>query len=175
MTEQDFAERFLALLADDRPLSDYEELRKEARADEQAAADRIHALALRARGLREQDRRREAELSAPFDTVADLAALKDLDDVLEAIVRRVRSLLGCDVSYLSLNDDELGATYMRVTQGIHTEEFRNVRLGFGEGLGGLVAQTARPYMTDDYFVDERFNHTRPIDSAVGGRSSGRSA
>ncbi|USQ76624.1 helix-turn-helix domain-containing protein [Ornithinimicrobium cryptoxanthini] len=168
MTEQDLAEHFLALLADDRPLSDYEELRKGAGPDEQAAADRVHALALRARGLREQDRRREAELSALFDTVADLAALKDLDDVLEAIVRRVRTLLGCDVSYLSLNDDELGATYMRVTQGIHTEEFRNVRLGFGEGLGGLVAQTARPYMTDDYFADERFNHTRPIDSAVDG-------
>lgn len=33
---------------------------------------------------------------------------------------------------------------MRITQGIHTEEFRHVRLGFGEGLGGLVAQTARP-------------------------------
>nr|WP_306270380.1 GAF domain-containing protein [Ornithinimicrobium sp. HY1793] len=131
------------------------------------AADRAHALALRARGLREQDRRREAELTALFDTVADLAALKDLDDVLEAIVRRARTLLACDVSYLSLNDDDEGATTMRVTEGIHSEEFRQVRLGFGEGLGGLVAQTARPYMTPDYFADERFNHTRTIDSAVG--------
>lgn len=167
MGEQSFGERFLELLADDRPLADYEELRQAAATSDRAAADRTHALALRARGLREQDRRREAELSALFETVADLAALKDLDDVLEAIVRRARTLLACDVSYLSLNDDEAGATYMRVTQGIHTEGFRNVRLGFGEGLGGLVAQTARPYMTDDYFTDERFKHTRPIDSVVG--------
>lgn len=168
MSEQSLAEQFLELLAEDRPVADYEELRRAAAEPDGEAADRVHALALRARGLREQDRRREAELSALFDTVADLAALKDLDDVLQAIVRRARTLLGCDVSYLSLNDDEAGETYMRVTQGIHTEEFRNVRLGFGEGLGGLVAQTARPYMTDDYFADERFNHTHRIDHAVGG-------
>ena len=160
-------ERYLALLAEDRPVTDYEELRRAAAESDRDAAERVHALALRARGLREQDRRREAELSALFDTVADLVALKDLDDVLEAIVRRARTLIGCDVSYLSLNDDEAGETYMRVTQGIHTEAFRNVRLGFGEGLGGLVAQTARPYMTDDYFADARFNHTNPIDTAVG--------
>lgn len=168
MSEQSLAEQFLELLAEDRPVADYEELRRTAAGSDRDAADRVHALALRARGLREQDRRREAELSALFDTVADLAALKDLDDVLEAIVRRARTLLGCDVSYLSLNDDEAGATYMRVTQGIHTEAFRNVRLGFGEGLGGLVAQTARPYMTDDYFADDRFEHTRQVDTAVGG-------
>jgi len=129
MSEPSIGERFLELLADDRPLSDYETLWTTAQRDDPAAADRAHSLALRARGLREQDRRREAELSALFDTVADLAALKDLDDVLEAIVRRARTLLGCDVSYLSLNDDEAGATYMKVTQGIHSEEFRNVRLG----------------------------------------------
>jgi hypothetical protein len=33
-------------------------------------------------------------------------------------------------------------------------------------LGGLVAQTAQPYVTADYFADDRFNHTGPIDSAV---------
>ena len=166
----DLAERYLTLLAADRPVEDYEELLHTSTTEgtDPAEVARLHELALRARGLRELDHRRESELTALFETVADLAALKDVDDVLEAIVRRVRTLLGCDVSYLSLNDDEAGMTRMRVTQGIHTEEFRNVRLGFGEGLGGLVAQTARPYATADYFNDDRFQHTRPIDSAVGG-------
>lgn len=106
------------------------------------------------------DRRRESEVGALLETVADLAALKDVDDVLEAIVRRVRTLLDSEVSYLWLNDEEAGLTYMRVTQGIHSGEFRNVKLGFGEGLGGLVAQTAQPYATADYFKDQRFHHTR---------------
>lgn len=164
------AERYLELLADDRPTQDLEQLLEEARRDHPDAArtQHLHDLATRVRSLRELGRRRESELVALYETVADLAALKDIDDVLEAIVRRARTLLGADVSYLSLNDDEAGLTYMRVTAGIHTEEFRKVRLGFGEGLGGLVAQTAMPYATADYFADERFEHTGQIDSAVGG-------
>lgn len=163
-------ERFLALLADDRPLQDYKALLSSLQEEggDRDELQRLHDLAVRARALREIGQRRESELSALFDTVADLAELKELDDVLEAIVRRARTLLACDVSYLSLNDDEAGETYMRITQGIHTEEFRNVRLPFGAGLGGLVAQTARPYATDDYFADERFRHLRGIDHAVAG-------
>ena len=169
MTDDAVGEAYLALLAEDRPAREYDALLERSRRGgaDPDAAQRAHDLALRARGLRELGRRREAELSALFETVADLAALKDLDDVLDAIVRRARTLLGADVSYLSLNDDEAGATYMRITQGIHSEEFRNVRLPFGAGLGGLVAQTARPYATDDYFHDQRFAHTGTIDSAVG--------
>lgn len=171
MDAPDYGARYLELLADDCPAADLEALLDEALGDDAVdpeAVRRLHGLATRAAELRARGRRRENELSALFDTVSDLAALKDLDDVLEAIVRRARTLLACDVSYLSLNDDEAGETYMRITQGIHSEEFRKVRLGFGEGLGGLVAQTARPYATADYFQDDRFNHTRTIDSAVGG-------
>jgi len=86
--------------------------------------------------------------------------------VLRAIVLRARKLLGTDVAYLSLHDEAAGDTYMRVTAGSVSAEFQRVRLGMGEGLGGLVAQTASPYATADYFNDDRFRHTRSIDSAV---------
>ncbi|USX56522.1 GAF domain-containing protein [Lentzea sp. HUAS12] len=109
-------------------------------------------------------RRREAELAALFETASELAGMRELDAVLRSIVRRARTLLGTDVSYLSMNDP--AGTYMRVTDGSFSPLFQKVRLGLGEGLGGLVAQTARPYATPDYFADARFNHTRPIDSAV---------
>ena len=52
----------------------------------------------------ERRRRREARAVALFDTAGDLAALRDLDAVLQAIVRRARTLLGTDVAYLTLND-----------------------------------------------------------------------
>lgn len=113
-----------------------------------------------------QHQRREAELTALFDTAGDLAALRDLDAVLRAIVHRAKLLLRTDVAYLSLNDDAAGDTYMRVTDGSVSAAFQNLRLGMGEGLGGLVAQTARPYATGDYEVDPRFQHTTTIDSAV---------
>ncbi|GLZ32334.1 hypothetical protein Lesp02_45220 [Lentzea sp. NBRC 105346] len=113
-------------------------------------------------------RRREAELAALFETASELAGMRDPEAVLHSIVRRARSLLHADISYLSMNDPS--GTYMRVTDGSISREFQQVRLGLGEGLGGLVAQTAQPYATSDYMADARFNHTRPIDSAV--RSEG---
>ncbi|MFJ8542160.1 helix-turn-helix domain-containing protein [Streptomyces sp. NPDC093586] len=131
-----------------------------------ASLERAKLLALRVRSELEGRRRREAELSALFETAHDLAGLRDLDAVLRAIVQRARSLLGTDVAYLSLNDPARGDTYMRVTEGSVAARFQQLRLGMGEGLGGLVAQTARPYVTEDYFKDARFQHTRTIDTGV---------
>ncbi|PPK64548.1 helix-turn-helix domain-containing protein [Actinokineospora auranticolor] len=135
-------------------------------ADELAVLDEAAADALRVRRRMTGHRRREAELSALFETAGDLARLRDTDAVLRSIVRRARMLLGVDVSYLTLNDDHAGKTYMRVTEGSASALFQQVTLGMGEGLGGLVAQTARPYATRDYFADARFRHTVPIDSSV---------
>ncbi|MFG2977225.1 helix-turn-helix domain-containing protein [Streptomyces sp. NPDC048331] len=140
-------------------------------ADTDAAADAAviadaTRVALRIRRTLGQHRRREAELAALFDTAGDLARLREPDAVLKAIVHRAKLLLGTDVTYLSLNDEAAGDTYMRVTDGSVSAAFQQVRLGMGEGLGGLVAKTARPYSTGDYRDDQRFRHTRTIDTAV---------
>ncbi|MHC3468034.1 helix-turn-helix domain-containing protein [Streptomyces sp. 7R007] len=162
---------FLELLARGASAETYEQPVLLARAEGQpaeriAALERAKLLALRVRAELEGRRRREAELSALFETAHDLAGLRDVDAVLQAIVQRARSLLGTDVAYLSLNDPAHGDTYMRVTEGSVAARFQQLRLGMGEGLGGLVAQTARPYVTDDYFKDDRFQHTLTIDTAV---------
>jgi hypothetical protein len=122
--------------------------------------------ALRVRALMRRRAKREAELSALFDTANDLAGLRDLDAVLEAIVHRARQLLGTDTAYLTLHDAERSDTYMRVTVGTISAHFRALRLPMGTGLGGLVAQTATPYATSDYFADARFRHKSDIDEAV---------
>ena len=123
-------------------------------------------LALEVREAFAARRRREAELSALFDTADDLAALRGVDSVLTAIVRRARQLLGTDVSYLTLNDAARGDTYMRVTDGSVSARFQALRLPMGAGLGGLVAQTAAPYATASYFSDARFKHTHEINDGV---------
>ncbi|MGW1621959.1 helix-turn-helix domain-containing protein [Streptomyces sp. NPDC002172] len=162
---------YLELLARGASAEAYEQPVLLARAENRpperiAALERAKLLALRVRSELEGRRRREAELSALFETAHDLAGLRDVDAVLQAIVQRARSLLGTDVAYLSLNDPARGDTYMRVTEGSVAARFQQLRLGMGEGLGGLVAQTARPYVTDDYFKDDRFQHTLTIDAGV---------
>ncbi|WP_245899345.1 helix-turn-helix domain-containing protein [Nonomuraea indica] len=165
------ARRFLELLAREASAVEFEGPIIEARA---AGADpaaieeleRAKIEALRVRALLRRRARREAELSALYDTAGDLAALRDLDAVLEAIVHRARQLLATDTAYLTLHDPERGDTYMRVTDGSISAKFRALRLAMGAGLGGLVAQTAVPYATADYFADARFHHKEDIDEAV---------
>lgn len=163
--------RLFDLLADDAPAETLGAVSSQARgagvpAEELAEVERATATALRIRGALRQHRRRELQLTALFDTAGDLAASRDLDDVLKAIVRRARMLLGTDTAYLTLPDEEAGDTYMRVTDGSVSLLFQRLRLELGEGLGGLVAQTASPYATPDYRTDERFHHTRNINAGV---------
>ncbi|MEU0782019.1 helix-turn-helix domain-containing protein [Streptomyces sp. NPDC006173] len=163
--------RLLELLAAGAPAEELGTVAAEARrngatAQDLAEVERATEAALRVHSTLRQHRRREAELTALFDTAGDLAALRDLDAVLRSIVRRARMLLGTDTAYLTLPDEEAGDTYMRVTDGSVSELFQNLRLQLGEGLGGLVAQTARPYATPDYRTDDRFLHTGSIDAGV---------
>lgn len=136
--------------------------------DQLAAIRREHGLALQVHEQMARQRSREAELSALYDTAHDLTAIRDLDGILAAIVRRARQLLHADMTYLSLNDEAEGASYMKVTDGALTAEFRTLRLPLGTGLLGLVAQTGAPYFTEDYQADERFLHREYIDTAVAG-------
>jgi DNA-binding PucR family transcriptional regulator len=162
---------FLDLLAREAAPVEFERPLLEARADgcpaeTLAELEQAKATALRVRALLERRRRREAELTALFDTVGDLATLRDLDAVLEAIVRRARQLLDADLAYMTLHDEQRGDTYMRVTDGSVSARFQQLRLPMGAGLGGLVAQTAAPYVTADYLKDQRFWHTGEIDAGV---------
>jgi hypothetical protein len=166
-----FGRAFLELLDQEAPAVEFERPLARARAAGAPAGllavlDAMKLVALRISGELEQRRRREAELAALFETASDLAALHDLDAVLRAIVHRARLLLGTDVAYLTLHDRAAEDTFMRMTSGSVSAYFQHVRLAMGEGLGGLVAQIATPYVTADYFADERFMHTISIDRAV---------
>ena len=127
----------------------------------------LRDLALQVRAVTDLRRRREQELEALVETAQDLATMDDPALVLEAIVARARTLLGTDLAYLTLYDADAGDTFMRATSGSVSTAFQQVRLELGAGLGGLVASTHRPYWTSDYFADDRFRHTGPIDTAVG--------
>jgi hypothetical protein len=164
---------FLDLLYDQAPRAAYDEVLAEAtRAGvsgaELARLRHEYDVATRLRDLIAGQRAREAELRALYDTASDLTAIRDVDAILAAIVRRARQLLSADMTYLSLNDEAEGASYMKVTDGALTAEFRRLRLPLGTGLLGLVAQTGAPYFTEDYQSDERFVHRGYIDEAVAG-------
>ncbi|HET8961230.1 helix-turn-helix domain-containing protein [Nocardioides sp.] len=164
---------FLDLLYDQAPRSAFDDVvadaeRAGASEAELAELRREYDVATRLRELIARQQAREAELTALYDTASDLTAIRDVDAILAAIVRRARQLLNADMTYLSLNDETEGASYMKVTDGALTPEFKELRLPLGTGLLGLVAQTGAPYFTPDYQSDERFVHRGYIDEAVAG-------
>lgn len=158
------SDTFLDLLYADAPRASYDALREQLG----ETSSEQQGLALQIRERLAHHRASEAELSALYETANDLTAIRDLDEILGAIVRRARQLLHADMAYLSLNDEAEGASYMKVTDGALTPEFRRLRLPLGTGLLGLVAQTGAPYFTDDYQADARFLHRDYIDTAVAG-------
>lgn len=162
---------FLEFLARNAPVAEFEEPVMAARAagasaEAVAELERAKLLALRVRAALDKSRRREAELSALYETVGDLVALRDADAVLEAIVRRARKLLDTDTAYLALYDPARGRAYMRETNGSVSAKFQQLLMPLGAGLGGLVVQTASPYFSSGYLDDAQFRHTREIDEAV---------
>jgi GAF domain-containing protein len=126
--------------------------------------ERLSRILLTLHQSRAADRRRAAGLTALGDTAMDLAARRDLDELLSAICRRVRMLLGTDVAYITLTDGH--HTFVRATDGIVSKAFREMRIRLGAGLGGLVARTGEPAYTPDYESDSRLIHLPEVDRRV---------
>lgn len=138
-------------------------------ADTLPAAQRADTMAdlevvLELRGVVDKLRRRARELRALYETAGDLSAMREVEDVLQAIVRRGRQLLDTDIAYLMLVDESRRDTYMRVTEGTTRKGFGDIRLPLGVGLGGQVAQEGAPMWTRNYLGDER--HAHVIDEIV---------
>ena len=86
-----------------------------------------------------------------YDLALAMTADHDLDENLSMVVEQSRKLLGFDSSYIALRDERAGDVYMHTLSGITTEAFKRMRLPFGSGLGGKVAETQKGVLVSDYF------------------------
>jgi hypothetical protein len=111
-------------------------------------------------------RSREDLLRVLLDTAADLTGLRDVEAVLQAIVRRTRTIVGSDMAYVSLNDADRGETYIRQADGVATAAYRTIRMPLGTGVLGQVATGLAPYQTSDYLTDKTFTHLPQVDAIV---------
>lgn len=111
-------------------------------------------------------RTKESVLRALFDTATDLTSIHDADEIMAMVVKRTRLVMGTDMAYLSLNNFETGTTYIRETDGVSTQAYRDIKMPFGYGILGSVAHANGPYQTTDYAKDESVAHIPEIDAAV---------
>lgn len=157
------------MLAEQRSTTTLDELSARASRLPDAERGRVMLCIMRAATLKQQadkHRRRERELQALFETARDLSSLRDVDDVLAAIVHRVRQLFGADSGYLALVDLDTGEAYMRITSGTVSSAIESVRLRPGQGIGGSIIKTGQPLATSNYLEDRSINHDPAVDEAV---------
>ncbi|WP_082517854.1 helix-turn-helix domain-containing protein [Curtobacterium sp. Leaf183] len=129
-----------------------------AQVDAEARAAAELAVLARDRG------RRVAELAALNDIAGRLAAVPHPDDLLVEVVRQARRLLGVDLTYVALLDEQ--EITIHVADGARSPSLVGTRLPRWVGLVGQVVESGAPRWTSDYGSDATLVHEERADATV---------
>ncbi|MBI2371233.1 MAG: GAF domain-containing protein [Deltaproteobacteria bacterium] len=94
-----------------------------------------------------------------------LAAERDLDRLLDLILRGVTRVVQADRSSLFLLDEARGELWTKIAQGLEGQE---IRIPVGAGIAGEVAATGRLLNIAEAYKDSRFS--RSADQSTGYRT-----
>ncbi|MFD4302262.1 helix-turn-helix domain-containing protein [Streptomyces albidoflavus] len=165
------ASPWLKLLAEGAPLAALEECRHRLVAAQEPethpAVEAEARCALHVHALLEARTRQAAETAVLNDLARRLAALHAPQDVLDEVAAQARRLLGTDLSYIMLAQDD-AALRIEVVDGSIGSALRGVELARGVGLGGLVVRTGQPHWCADYLHDDHLTHAATVDAAAAG-------
>ena len=100
-------------------------------------------------------RRREAEIVARI--ARTVSGSLDLDTILQRVVDGARELCGSDLARIALRDPRTGAMVFRYWVNMRYPDYDRVRVERGQGLGGQVMLTGRPFRSDDWRHDPRIS------------------
>ncbi|MFW6369398.1 MAG: HD domain-containing phosphohydrolase [Myxococcota bacterium] len=109
--------------------------------------------------------RRAQKLNSILDVAKAMTVERDLDALLELILRETKRVVEADRCTIFILDSEHDVLWSRVAQGLETKE---IRLPVGQGIAGWVAQNNAVLNIPDAYADERFH--RSVDHATGYRT-----
>jgi sigma-B regulation protein RsbU (phosphoserine phosphatase) len=89
----------------------------------------------------------------------------DLAELLDLILKLARREIGADRGTVYVVDQEHRQIWTILAQGLEQTE---IRLNFGQGVAGLVAETGKTLIVDDAYAFERFD--RSFDDKTGYRT-----
>ncbi|PRY38613.1 helix-turn-helix domain-containing protein [Umezawaea tangerina] len=135
---------------------------RRAAGDQGADRDARSALALRA--LLAQRQQRATELAALNDIARRLAALHDPDALVGEVVAHARRLLGVDLTYLALVEDD----HLRIdiADGALTPHLLGLAIPPDTGLAAAVVARGEPVWTPDYRAERGLRHDAAADRAA---------
>jgi sugar diacid utilization regulator len=99
--------------------------------------------------------RRDLERTAAYEALIEVtsqihAQELNSDEILGLIVRQARHLMGVDVTWLALVDEERDRVVVKVASGATTEDFVRMWVQVGKGVGGLAIKDRRPVVVRDH-------------------------
>ena len=113
--------------------------------------------------------RRRQEMALLTDIAQELSASLELETVLQRIVTGAQELCGSERVLLALREPGTDTLSGRYEVGPPPMAYTGLRIAPGQGLGGQVLRTGRPWRTADYATDPRFS------KALSGRGTRRGA
>ena len=102
-----------------------------------------------------EHRRQETELLV--EIAESLSASLELDTVLQRVVSGAQDLCGSERALIALREPDSEVLVGRYEIGAPSIAFTGRRIESGQGLGGQVLRTGRPWRTDNYAADPRFS------------------
>ncbi|HEX2644342.1 MAG TPA: HD domain-containing phosphohydrolase [Thermoanaerobaculia bacterium] len=100
--------------------------------------------------------RRLAEYERLFEIGVRLAGSLDLETILEMALENAEEVCRAETSSIWEVDEESGELFFRVVRGAAAGEIRDLRVPFGQGIVGSVAQSGRAEVINDVAADPRW-------------------
>jgi len=121
------------------------------------------AVALQNARLHEEAERERGEVAALAEISQDISSSLQLPAILNKLVAHARQISHSDLAYIGLYDPVEEAIRVQTSIGYRTDFYKDLQVHRGKGAGGLVLETRKPFLTDDYRNDPRFHHEPTYD------------
>ncbi|HEU4760585.1 MAG TPA: GAF domain-containing sensor histidine kinase [Dehalococcoidia bacterium] len=121
----------------------------------EAQKEQLERQATALAALTEAERQRAEEWKSLFEVGRQVTASPDLEGLLGSIVSRARRLLNTEMACLMLLSGDGDSLYMAAQEGLQTPGIQKLQLLADSGLQGLVLETGRPVIVEDYQADPR--------------------
>ena len=105
----------------------------------------------------------ERGLNFLIDTTHDLSSTLSLQDLLRTIVVRARNLVGADVAWVTILDNECGIFRVVTADGHLSPDTAVMTSRIDHGAVSLVMNSKSFFETPDYLGDQRFRHAPHLD------------
>jgi len=105
----------------------------------------------------------EKGLNLLIETTHDLSNILALNDLLRTIVTRARNLVGANIAWVTILDEESRIFRMIVSEGFLSPGTTKMTSHVEFGAVSLVMKTKSFFDTQDYSNDQRFPHSPELD------------